>query len=97
MQTREKADKEYIDGWILEKLLEGKTVEEIEGTAFLMGNELFILKTSTVGSLDIEPLRVKEIVMIQSQEQQVSSNICDKCGLEHSSFKDLLQCCEDID
>ncbi len=95
MQTKQTAEKDLIEAWILEELTKGKTVEEMNGTTFVYGKELLTLKRNAEGSFDVEPLPAKEVVVIR--EEMEMENICNKCGMEHQTFKEVIQCCEDVE
>ncbi|RST75137.1 hypothetical protein D4T97_007715 [Siminovitchia acidinfaciens] len=97
MQTKQTAERDFIDGWILEELIKGKTIEEMNGTTFVFGKELLTLKRNAEGSFDVEPLETKDIVIIQEEGKMRIENMCDKCGTEHQTFKEVIQCCEDIE
>ncbi|RWR14620.1 hypothetical protein [Siminovitchia fortis] len=97
MQTKQTAERDFIEEWILEELIKGKTVEEMNGTTFVLGNELLTLKRNAEGSFDVEPLAAKEVVVIREEEKLEIENICSKCGMEHQTFKEVIQCCENVE
>ncbi|MBD8007108.1 hypothetical protein [Bacillus norwichensis] len=97
MQTKQTTDRDYIEEWILAEMTKGKTVEEMSGTTFVLGNELLTLKRNTEGSFDVEPLATKEVVVIREEEKMKIENICNKCGMEHPTYKEVIQCCEDVE
>lgn len=97
MQTKHAEERDLIEGWILEELIKGKTIEEMNGTTFVFGKELLTIKRNAEGSFDVEPLETKEVVFIKEEEQMETANMCNKCGMEHQTFKEVIQCCEDIE
>jgi len=97
MQTKQAAGREYIDEWVLEELVKGKPIEDINGITFVIGNELLTVTKKADGSFDVEPQKAKEVIVLQKKIATEFENICTTCGLEHQSYKEVLQCCDDIE
>ncbi|MBM7715106.1 hypothetical protein MHB50_12010 [Siminovitchia sp. FSL H7-0308] len=95
MQTNQSAGRIFIDEWVMERLVMGKSIEDMNGTTFIYGNELLTLKKKADGSFVVVPQKAPEVVVLEKPHTEVE--ICPKCGTEYSSFKESLQCCADID
>ncbi|MFS0645452.1 hypothetical protein [Siminovitchia sp. 179-K 8D1 HS] len=95
MQTKQSEGRIFIDEWVMERLIMGKSVDEMDGTTFVYGNELLTLKKKVDGSFVVEPQRAPEVVVLEKPEENV--NFCRACGTEHSSYKESLECCAHID
>lgn len=95
MQTKQSSGSIFIDEWVMERLIMGKSVEDMDGTTFVYGNELFTLKKQTDGSFVVEPQNAPEVIVLEKAHAEV--DICRACGTEHSSYKESLECCAHID
>ncbi|TDL31802.1 hypothetical protein E2R51_11295 [Jeotgalibacillus sp. S-D1] len=97
IQQTQTTSRELIERWIVQKVLEGKTNQELEGTMFVYGNEAFKLQGTANGALDIKEQTVSEVVVFRKKDETEPANICRACGLDYSSFKEAIECCADVD
>jgi hypothetical protein len=95
MQTKQSAGRIFIDEWVMERLIMGKSMEDLDGTTFVYGNELLTLKKKADGSFAVEPQKAPEVIVMEKSHDD--ANLCDACGMEHVSHKDALECCANID
>lgn len=97
MQHAVKAWREMIDRWIDQKVSAGKTSEELDGTLFIYGNDVYRLVKTSLGDLVIEPQEIAQVVVLRKEDVPEPLNMCRVCGLDYSSFKEAIQCCAYLD
>lgn len=97
MQEKQWSGKEFIEDWVSQRMQMGKTIDEMHGTTFVYGNEMLTLKKGTERVFEFEPKEVPRIVVLHKNDELELGNTCCTCGMEHHSFKAVLECCADVD
>lgn len=97
MTTKTMESRELIDRWMVQQLINGQTNEELSETLFVYGDEAATLRLNDNGSLRIEREPVKKVVAFRRAEEASTLNMCRACGMDHSSYKEALECCAHID
>ncbi|KIL49382.1 hypothetical protein [Jeotgalibacillus soli] len=97
MQTHQTTGKELIEKWIVQNVISGKTSQELSGTLFVYGDEAMTLTSTETGSLEIITEEVSNVVVFRKKNESDATNMCRACGVDHSTFKEALECCADID
>lgn len=97
MQTKQATGIDFIEEWVLQKLVMGRTIDEMNGTTFVYGNELLTLKKNADGAFDLEPFKVPEVIFLDKPGKEELADTCFTCGMEHHSHKAALECCANVD
>ncbi|TFE00014.1 hypothetical protein [Jeotgalibacillus sp. R-1-5s-1] len=90
-------NRELIEKWMTQQLLQGKRNEEMAGTLFVYGNEAHRLHHHPTGELEIVSEEITEVVVFRQPAETIPYNSCRACGMEHESFKAAIECCADVD
>lgn len=97
MQANQSIKKEMIQEWVTQNEIMGKTSDDMNGTTFVHGNELLMLKSNGRGGLEVEPLEVPEVIVFNKEYDASKMNICNACGMEHPTIKEVTECCAELD
>ncbi|MEW9673185.1 hypothetical protein [Ammoniphilus sp. 3BR4] len=96
MQLTKATGKELVERWIYQNRGLGRTTDQMEGTTFVYGNEILTLTSNKRGTLDIQSKQTP-VVIFRKMDELEMRNICRACSLEHTSYKEAVECCVDIE
>ena len=88
---------ELVDKWIQQNREHGATEEEMIDTTFVFGDEIMHLIRNENGALEVEH-KVGHVVIFRNRDElNINKNMCRACGMEHSSYKEAIECCMEME